>query len=123
MEDFNVEDFKDRLTTWRKVRGLSQPELADAIDVSADTLRRWEWGKQVPRLDELLRLAEVLDVSVGELAANEKNSGTITIQHGSLRLEIPATPEGFAFVEGKMREFTAGESSPVPSQNGEASAS
>lgn len=118
-----MNDFKARLANWRKARGMSQPELAEAVGVSADTLRRWEWGKQLPRLDELVKLAESLEVSVGELATNEKASGAIVIQRGDLRLEVPATPEGFAFLEGKMREFTAGESSPVPSQNGEASAS
>lgn len=109
-----MEDFKERLIKWRKVRGMSQPELAEAVGVSADTLRRWEWGKQVPRLDELVRLADILNISVGELAANEKPNGMITIQRGDVRLDIPATPEGFAFVEGKLKEFTAGESSPEP---------
>lgn len=71
-----------------------------------------------------MKLAESLEVSVGELATNEKASGAIVIQRGDMRLEIPATPEGFAFLEGKMREFSAAESLPVPSQrsDGERSA-
>lgn len=119
-----MNDFKERLANRRKARGMSQPELAEAVGVSADTLRRWEWGKQLPRLDELVKLAESLEVSVGELATNEKASGAIVIQRGDMRLEIPATPEGFAFLEGKMREFSAAESSPVSSQrsDGERSA-
>lgn len=113
--------FGEQLKMLRKRKGMKQVELAEGLEVSIDTVRRWEAGSYEPRVSDLRNLARVLRVSVSELIGEES---TITLQRGDLRLDIPATPEGFAFVEGKLKEFTAGESSPVPSQrsDGERSA-
>ena len=102
-----MEGFNERIARMRKARGMGQHDLADAIGVSVDSVRRWEWGKQEPRLSDLLRLADVLGASVEELATGRASDGKITIRHGGMELDIPATPEGFAFVEGKMREMAA----------------
>lgn len=105
-------EFNDRLAALRRERGISQPELAEAAEVSADTYRRWEWGKQEPRLGELLKLSQALGVSVEELATGQKpESGAISIRRGDIELNIPATPEGFSFVEAKLKEFSAGNTS------------
>lgn len=98
--------FSERLMDMRKERGYTQYSLAEAVGVSVDSIRRWENGKQEPRLGELKMLARALGVSVGVLVGEEER---IVIQRGNVRLDIPATPEGFAFVEGKLKEFTAGE--------------
>ncbi|MBQ7262853.1 MAG: helix-turn-helix transcriptional regulator, partial [Synergistaceae bacterium] len=58
-------EFKDRLGALRRARHISQGDLADAVEVSIDSLRRWEGGKQLPRLDELVRLATALGLTVG----------------------------------------------------------
>ena len=51
----------------RKSKGFNQYILADATGVSVDTVRRWEKGTQVPRADELVRLANALNVTEAEL--------------------------------------------------------
>lgn len=112
--------FSERLVAMRKGRGYTQYGLAEAVGVSVDSIRRWENGKQEPRLGELLALAHTLGVSVGALAGEEER---IVIQRGGMRLELPDTPEGRSLAEARLREFTAGESSPEPSRSDEASAS
>ena len=116
-----VAGFAEQLRITRKRKGLKQVELAEALGVSIDTVRRWEAGSFEPRVSDLRNLATVLGVSASELLGEK---AMLTIQRGDMRLEIPATPEGFAFLEGKMREFTAAESLPGPSQrsDGERSA-
>lgn len=116
-----VGEFKDRLRGLRLALGLSQSDVATAVGVATLTYLRWENGSYEPRLSDLKRLAQVLGVSVGNLAGDEDR---IILQRGAMRLELPNTPEGLAFLEGKMREFTAAESSPVSSQrsDGERSA-
>lgn len=107
-----MSDFSERLTALRREKGLSQPELAERVEVSKDTYRRWEWDKQEPRLGELLRLAEALNVTVEELATGQKpEAGAISIRRGDIQLDIPATPEGFAFAERKLSEFSTADSS------------
>ena len=67
------DNFAERLKLLRKKSGLTQEELAERIGVSIMTLRRWEWGERTPRMDEIEKLVEAIDVTVDELL-NGKNS-------------------------------------------------
>lgn len=60
-------DISTRIRELRKKQGLNQFELAEAIEVSVDSVRRWESDKQYPRADELSRLSSVLNITVDEL--------------------------------------------------------
>ena len=51
----------------RKQRGLSQEELAIRLHVVRQTVSKWEKGLSVPDSDMLVKIAEVLEVSIGEL--------------------------------------------------------
>ena len=122
--------FNERLVSLRKGIGLNQQELADTINVSIDSVRRWEAGKQEPRLSDLKTLAVTLGVTIGELSEEEPlregrcpvqrpQSGQkplngkfskIVIQHGQLKLEIPADDKGYAFLNSKLKEFTVNDS-------------
>ena len=53
-------DISNRIRELRKKQGMNQFELADSIEISVDTVRRWESNKQFPRADELVRLAFTL---------------------------------------------------------------
>ena len=46
---------------------LTREELANALDVSRQTVSKWEKGFSVPDADLLMKLAEVLDVTVDDL--------------------------------------------------------
>lgn len=110
-------DFKDRLESLRRERGLNQEVLATACGVSLTTYRRWEWGTTEPHYSELVTLAKTLGVPVSELMGEDSMSppDKIVLRHGPLSLEIPVTPEGLAFLEKKLSEFTASEKSPKQS--------
>ena len=58
----------------RKNKGLSQEELAVKINVVRQTVSKWEKGHSVPDAEMLVRLAEVLQVSVNELLGVNCNS-------------------------------------------------
>lgn len=61
------------LTDYRKRRGLSQDELADAARLSLRTVQRLENGQSLPRGFTLQALAKVLDVPIDVLTtANEE---------------------------------------------------
>ena len=104
-------EFKDRLESLRREKGISQTEIAEACGVSVTTFRRWEWGTQEPRLSELKKLAAALGMTTAELL-EEGVSERVTLRHGALSLDIPTTPEGLAFLERKLSEFTVSEKSP-----------
>ena len=59
--------FSENLKALRRAKGLTQEELAIRLHVVRQTVSKWEKGLSVPDADLLLRLAEVLDTTVGQL--------------------------------------------------------
>lgn len=57
----------ENLKTLRKQKGFSQEEVATRLHVVRQTVSKWEKGLSVPDADTLIRLAELLEVSVSEL--------------------------------------------------------
>lgn len=51
----------------RKRLGLSQDELAQKLDVSRQSVSKWENGTATPDLDKIIKLAEIFGMSVDEL--------------------------------------------------------
>ena len=59
--------FKDNLMMLRKMRGMTQEELAEKIDVSRQTLSKYETGESLPDVEKSRLIAEVFDVTLDEL--------------------------------------------------------
>lgn len=72
------------LKIFRERKGLTQENVAEALNVVRQTISKWEKGISVPDADMLIRLAEVLDVSVSELigsdVTDEKNEDMIAVE-------------------------------------------
>ena len=57
----------ETLKALRKQRGYSQEEVASRLNVVRQTVSKWEKGLSVPDADALMRLAELYEVTVGDL--------------------------------------------------------
>ena len=69
--------FGENLKTLRKQKGFSQEELATRLHVVRQTISKWEKNLSVTDADTLIRLAEILEVSVSELlGAKIENENT-----------------------------------------------
>lgn len=66
--------FGENLKTLRKQKGFSQEELATRLHVVRQTISKWEKNLSVPDADTLIRLAEILEVSVSELLGSKIES-------------------------------------------------
>ena len=51
----------------RTGREMSQLELAEALDVSRQSISKWETGAAVPELDKLVKLSDVFGITLDEL--------------------------------------------------------
>lgn len=51
---------------------LTQDDLADQLFVSRQTISKWEQGNTYPDLSNLIRLAEIFEVSIDELVTGDK---------------------------------------------------
>lgn len=60
-------DFSEKLLTLRKARDLTQEELAEKLNVSRQSVSKWESGQAVPELDKIVAMSAVFDVTTDYL--------------------------------------------------------
>lgn len=56
----------------REERGLTQEQIAEKLDVSFQAVSSWERDEYKPDLDRILKLAELMDVSLSALAEENR---------------------------------------------------
>jgi len=67
--------FPTRLIQLRKAADFTQQALADAATLHVNQIRRYEAGTAQPTLEALIRLAQVLHVSLDDLVFGEDERG------------------------------------------------
>ena len=65
----------ERICQYRTERRLSQQEVAEKLEVSRQSVSKWETDGAVPELDTLVKLCELFEVSLDELVRGEKPQG------------------------------------------------
>ena len=58
----------------RTEQGLSQGDLADALEVSRQSISKWETDASIPELEKLLRLSELFHITLDELVKGPDGS-------------------------------------------------
>ncbi|KEI98610.1 DNA-binding protein [Clostridium botulinum A2B3 87] len=64
--------FSNKLYSLRKQKGLSQDELGSKLNVSRQTISKWELGETTPELEKLIALGDFFEISLDELVMNVK---------------------------------------------------
>lgn len=62
----------ERIYKLRTEKEMSQSELADALEVSRQSISKWETNGSVPELDKMVKLSEIFDVSLDELITGKE---------------------------------------------------
>ena len=88
--------FGERLTNMRKSKGLSQEQLAQELDLTRQTISKWELDQSTPDLEYIVKLSDFYGVTTDHLIkgepsgqksdANISRSGGLKIQHVLLSL-------------------------------------
>ncbi len=60
-----------KIADFRNMKGFTQNELADLVDIERSNLARLEAGNTNPTYLTLLKISKALDISVSELVAIE----------------------------------------------------
>ena len=64
--------FSDNLIELRKIHKMSQEELAERLQVSRQTISKYETGESLPDIDKCKQLADIFNVSLDDLVNYEK---------------------------------------------------
>ena len=63
--------FKDNLVNLRKIKKLTQEDVAEKVGVTRQSVAKWEAGDAVPDLDKCRMLADLFEVTLDDLAKYE----------------------------------------------------
>jgi len=65
-------EFNNKLYELRKQKGFSQEELANRLNVSRQTISKWEVGDSTPDMEKLVAISDLFEVSLDELVKGEE---------------------------------------------------
>lgn len=77
-------NFAQTLRDLRSSRKLTQTRIAELLQVSPRVYSRWETGDVTPHFDTIVRIAELLDVTLDDLAGRKEAQGPPKIRNHEL---------------------------------------
>lgn len=81
--------FADKLIQLRKKNGWSQEELAEQMNVTRQSVSKWEGAQSIPDFDRMIRLSELFGVSTDYLLKDSigeaERTGTVPADMGRAR--------------------------------------
>ena len=66
-------EFNNKLYELRKQKGFSQEELANRLNVSRQTISKWEVGESTPDMEKLVAISDLFEVSLDELVKGDES--------------------------------------------------
>ena len=97
--------FDENLRDLRKEKGYSQEELADRLNVTRQTVSKWENGSAMPDLKKLTELAEFFGVSMDKLLGLDVDYGEEAgSDHSSLEAYVQYTNQRIAALEASRNQ-------------------
>lgn len=64
-------EFNNKLYDLRKQKGFSQEELANRLNVSRQTVSKWEVGDSTPDMEKLVAISDLFEISLDELVLDK----------------------------------------------------
>ena len=100
-------DFAQKLKEIRKNEGLSQEQLAEKIGVSRQAITKWETGKGMPDIENMLILAELFKTTLDELVsqAMPQNAARTPVYYSRTTYDVDK-PMHFDIRIGMARSLT-----------------
>lgn len=77
-------EFSNRLYQLRKQKGMSQEELASRLNVSRQTVSKWEVGDSTPDMEKLVAISDLFEVSLDQLVMGKEsvmNENVLTMEN------------------------------------------
>lgn len=79
--------FSEKLIKLRKQHGLSQEELGYKLNVTRQTVSKWELGQTVPEMNKLISLSQIYGISLDELTNEDELNVDNTTKKDDIKIE------------------------------------
>lgn len=89
----------ERLFELRKVKNLTQDDVAEKLNVTRQTVSKWETNQSTPDFDKIVPLCELYEISPNELLTGEKEEQKVVDSENN---------DEFNWDEAKKHLFTRG---------------
>lgn len=94
---------QENIYTLRRKAGLSQEQLAERLEVTRQTVSKWETGRSVPDLEKLEAMARVFGVTLNELTGTgEPAPGQPAARTGQMGMALCAAGAGCLILLGVL---------------------
>ncbi len=86
---------EEKIVLLRKKNGWSQEELAFRLDVSRQSVSKWEMGSSIPELDKIVKMSEIFGVTTDYLLKNDEKNTSPIMENKTLEIQsnITKTPK------------------------------
>lgn len=92
----------ENIVRLRTQKNWSQGDLADALDISRQSVSKWETDASIPELDKLLKLCELFGVTLDELVRGEDAPKAETTVPASFTPQTPPEREKRCTIVGTI---------------------
>ncbi|VTS13180.1 DNA-binding protein [Streptococcus pseudoporcinus] len=72
-----MNNFAKQLKKYRLEKNYSQDTLADQLFISRQAISKWENGDSTPDLENLVKLAEIFDVTLDQLVRGKESTSSL----------------------------------------------
>lgn len=109
----------EQIKTARQLRGFTQEELGERCGIGAANIRKYESGKQIPRIVTLQKIAEALDLPVSSFlpafGITESLGNRIRTVRKRQGLSVAELGERLEISGSHVGRYERGEENPKPS--------
>ena len=104
-------NFNEKLQKLRKEKKYSQEELADMLDVTRQSVSKWESGQTYPEMDKLLAICKIFGCTLEELTNDTIKLNEFAGEKKSKVSDIASSVE--EFIEKTYHYFTGSTSKDI----------
>jgi len=99
--------FGGNLLALRKSKNISQEEIGGQINVSRQTISKWELDETTPEMEKIILLSEIFNVSIDELIKGQNPQPKIENDTNEIKL-VKKTTRDIIFILLKILGVTIG---------------
>ena len=82
--------FNEKLMKLRRAKGLSQEELGEQLNVTRQTISKWELGQTTPEMESLVEIGKLEPVGIQQDLSEEPSETPYSVpKEGSIYQTIP----------------------------------